>query len=379
MTKQRENKKSIEEIRKEMWKKRKPVQLREYFSTGSLVFDHLLNGGLRTGDGVLLLGKPQAGKTTFIFMMVASLIQKGKRVLYINTEGKSDYNYLKRAIGIDESIDPNSEEFLNIIETFDQHEQEETYELVMKYLTNKMVDVVFIDSVSAFSPSDYAYTAENPAFAKTTLLNNKVIPRIANICQANNILVVYTAQYRANLDNPYEQNIQGGTYVMKHGVPVILELKSVTSDIKGNVSPEIKKAERYAYISEIKVVKGQAGLVENKTASTLVILPNMTPFYDTASEILDVGGLIGLFEDKDGNPIDHRQRGATVKIHHYNGVALGNRNDAIEYLKKDSKLREELYEVVRQYIIRGNSITVTGVPKSFDEIDNNSEFDDDVL
>lgn len=378
--KEKQTKKSPEEIRKEAWKKRKPVMLREYLSTGSLVFDYLLNGGLRTGDGVVLLGKPQAGKTTFIFKMIESLIQKGKRVLYINTEGKSDYNYLKRAIGLDESIDPNSEEFLSIIETFDQHEQEETYDLVMKYIVNKMVDVVFIDSVSAFSPSDYAYTVENPAFAKTTLLNNKVIPRIANVCHANNILVVYTAQYRANLDNPYEQNIQGGTYVMKHGVPVILELKSVTSDIKGNVTPEIKKAERYAYISEVKVIKGQSGLVENKTASTLVVLPAMTPYYDTASEILEVGGQIGLFMDKDDNPIDHSQRGATTKIHHYNGIVLGNRNDAVEYLKRDHALRDELYEVVRQYIIRGNAITVTGIPSSFDEIEEpDIEFEDEVL
>ena len=370
--------KSPDQIRTEAHKKRYPVMKREYLSTGSLVFDRLLNGGFRTGDTVLLLGKPQAGKTTFIFMMIASMIESGKKVMYINTEGKSDYAYLLRAVGLPEDLDPNSDDFLNIVETFDQHEQEETYDLVMQYITRRMVDVVFIDSVSAFSPSDFAYTADNPAFAKTTLINNKVIPRIANVAQKHGLLVVYTAQYRANLDNPYEQNIQGGTYVMKHGVPVIIELSSVTCDIEGNVTPEIKRAERHAYMSTAKIIKGQAGLVENKTDSTLVLLPSMTPYYDTASEIVFIGELTGIFTDKDGVVIDGAKQGTANKIHYYNGEVLGNRKDAIRYVRDNDDLRKELYDIVRQSIIKGNAITVTGVPSSFDDVDD-IQFEDEEL
>ncbi len=94
----------------------------------SPALDIALGGGLREGSVVVMTGDPKSGKTTTALHFAAKCQLKGKRVIYVNTEGrlsKQNFDGIKNLqpdnILIIESTDDkvlSAEDFLNIIEYY---------------------------------------------------------------------------------------------------------------------------------------------------------------------------------------------------------------------------------------------------------------------
>lgn len=94
----------------------------------SPALDIALGGGLREGSVIVMTGDPKSGKTTTALHFASKCQAKGKRVIYVNTEGRlsrQNFDGIKglnpEAILIIESTDDrilSAEDFLNIIEYY---------------------------------------------------------------------------------------------------------------------------------------------------------------------------------------------------------------------------------------------------------------------
>lgn len=90
--------------------------------------DIALGGGLREGSVVVMTGDPKSGKTTSALHFARKCQSKGKKVIYVNTEGRLSKQNFEGIKGLDpdkiliiESTDDRiltAEDFLNIVEYY---------------------------------------------------------------------------------------------------------------------------------------------------------------------------------------------------------------------------------------------------------------------
>jgi recombination protein RecA len=114
----------------------------------SPALDIALGGGLREGSVIVMTGDPKSGKTTTALHFASKCQAKGKKVIYVNTEGRlsrQNFDGIKgldpEAILIIESTDDrvlSAEDFLNIIEY---------------YINNDHGCLIIADSLSNMVPS----------------------------------------------------------------------------------------------------------------------------------------------------------------------------------------------------------------------------------
>jgi len=115
----------------------------------SPALDIALGGGFREGSCIVMTGDPKSGKTTTALHFAVKCQNVGKKVIYVNTEGRLAVQNFEGIKGLDtdkilviESTDDrvlSAENFLNIIEY---------------YVNNDPACLIIIDSTSSMVPKD---------------------------------------------------------------------------------------------------------------------------------------------------------------------------------------------------------------------------------
>lgn len=112
--------------------------------------DIALGGGIREGQCVIMTGDPKTGKTTTALYFAAKAQAEGKKIYYLNTEGRLTKENFRGIKGLD--IDA-----INIIQSTDETPivSAETYLNILEKLIKEENDlVVIIDSTSNMVPQD---------------------------------------------------------------------------------------------------------------------------------------------------------------------------------------------------------------------------------
>lgn len=184
-------------------------------SSGVLFLDKFLEGGYDADVVTTIYGPSGAGKTNLCLLMAVSVAQKGKTVLFLDTEGGIAVERIKQ-------IAENFEEvlgrmmFLNPM-TFE--EQRVAFEQLRDLVTDA-VGLIVVDSISMLyrlelGKSDEVYEI-NSALGKQ-------IAFLVEMARRRKIPVLLTSQVYADFEQRDKVKIVGGD-LLKYGSKCLLEV-----------------------------------------------------------------------------------------------------------------------------------------------------------
>ncbi len=134
--------------------------INERISTGVKFLDKLLEGGYETDSITTIYGQAGSGKTNLAILAAVEMIKKGKKVIYVDTEGGFSVSRLKQ-------IMPEYESFLDKIIFIQPTKFEDQIIAVrkLKEMINQNVGLIIIDTITMLyrlqrSLKDDAYNRE---------------------------------------------------------------------------------------------------------------------------------------------------------------------------------------------------------------------------
>lgn len=223
-------------------------------STGIAELDRVLGGGVVAGSVVLIGGEPGVGKTTLLLQAMASIVERGKKVLYVSGE-ESPLQIKVRA----ERIGSVRKNILVLVEN--------CLENIMEEVRKLKPDVVVIDSVQAVASS---YSPSPPGtIAQVREVANRVIT-FSKKAGTSTFLVGHVTK---------EGSI-AGPKVLEHMVDTVLYFEGDMGHLYRIVRAS---KNRFGSTNEVGIFRmGDDGLREVENLSTLFIGNEKQPQPGTA-------------------------------------------------------------------------------------------------
>lgn len=190
-------------------------------SSGSLALDYIMSprlGGVRDGLMLQLWGPPSTGKTTIALGYAANVTAAKKKVIFLDAEKTFD-----PSLALAAGIDP---EYLHVL----RHSAEDAINILYSILKTGQVGAVIIDSISALQPmpkerdKKIDITREQIAYHASFVA--KWLPRVADICSSNNILLIVINQARNQLGQ-HMGGIKAGSggFTLEHYLAMSIRLQ----------------------------------------------------------------------------------------------------------------------------------------------------------
>ena len=161
-------------------------------SAGSYDLNKWLYGGYESDIISVLYGGPGAGKTNFCLMAAVSQAKKGKKVIYIDTEGGFSIDRIKQL------APDNFEEVLKnimLLKPTNFAEQKKAFEQLLGNLKDE-VSLIVIDGMTILYRLDFAAAREREE-GEIRKINSELVMQmrtLAEIARKRNIPVIVTNQ-----------------------------------------------------------------------------------------------------------------------------------------------------------------------------------------
>lgn len=222
----------------------------EKTSSGSAVFDSLLEGGYERDVLTTVYGPAGSGKTLSCLMGAIS-VAKNKKVIYVDTEGGFSPERLKQL----------TKDYVRVLDniyflkptTF--AEQKNNFEK-LKELVGEDIGLIIVDSISML------YRLEMKQDESIYDINRELAKQVAwltEIARKKNIPVLITNQVYANFEDSSKVNIVGGD-VLRYGSKCLIELQITPNNKRRAILRKHRSMSEKDIIFEIR----QEGLVESK-------------------------------------------------------------------------------------------------------------------
>ncbi len=187
-------------------------------STGTEILDALLEGGYENDAITTIYGPAGAGKTNLALLAAVSTALKGKKVVYIDTEGGFSAARLKQVV-------TNPKKVLNkimFLRPTNFEEQKKAF-AKLKGLKNKKIGLIIVDTIAML----YRLQRTNEDIKEVNRELGMQVGILNEICRKNKIPVVMTNQVYSEFATN-RINMVGGD-IIKYGSKCLLELHPLAS------------------------------------------------------------------------------------------------------------------------------------------------------
>ena len=235
-------------------------------SSGSLLIDKILGGGIGYGRISEIYGAESSGKTTLCLQFAAQCQKNGGRVAYVDVENALDVNYA-RHLGV------NTDDLI-----FTQPSSgEQALEIVDALAKSGEVNLIIVDSVAALTPqAELDGEMGDQNIGLLARLMSKAMRKLAGTLNEKNCAVIFINQIRMKINTGFmmgnPETTTGGN-ALKFYASQRIELKKTTSIksgdevigthvkvkcVKNKIAPPMKVCEATMIFGDGFSAKGEA-------------------------------------------------------------------------------------------------------------------------
>lgn len=191
-------------------------------STGSLMIDKILGGGIGYGRITEVYGVESSGKSTLCLQIAAECQKTGGRVAYIDVENALDVTYAKH-LGVD------TDEMIFAQPT----SGEQALEIVDALAKSGEINLIIIDSVAALTPqAELDGEMQDVTIGLLARLMSKACRKLTGTLGEKNCAVIFINQIREKINTGFsmgDPTTTTGGRALKFFASQRIELKKTTS------------------------------------------------------------------------------------------------------------------------------------------------------
>src|SRR3989338_1303868 len=122
------------------------IKRQEKISSGSYDLNKWLYGGYETDIITMIAGPPGSGKTNLVILASVSQAKKGKKVLFIDTEGGFSVDRVRQLVEENQEDDKILENII-LMKPTNFEEQKKDFEKLSKEIKSVNVGLIVVDSM----------------------------------------------------------------------------------------------------------------------------------------------------------------------------------------------------------------------------------------
>jgi DNA repair protein RadB len=190
-------------------------------TAGSAIIDKLLDGGYEAGVITTIYGPAGSGKTNLCMLCVKEIVEEGKTVIYIDTEGSFSVNRFMQVCKNYKKVLEN----VTIIRPVSFLEQKKALNELRK-IVNDQIGLIVVDTISTF----YRLEAGDGSIYEINRQFGAQLSALFELASKNNIPILVTSQvYSSMKGDDSEIRIVGGD-LLRHSSKCMIELKKENSN-----------------------------------------------------------------------------------------------------------------------------------------------------
>ncbi len=204
----------------------------EKISTGSFDLNKWLYGGYETDVVTMIAGPAGSGKTNFCILVACSQAKKGKKVIFVDTEGGFSVERVRQMV---ENEYESALKNIFLLSPSSFKEQQESFEQLMKQVKKEDVGVIIIDGMATLYRLELGEAVRSGDESKIRDINGRLAQQmkmLSEIVRKQNIPVIITNQVYSEFvsEEDFRQGVKKGTVLvggdlMKYWCKCIIELK----------------------------------------------------------------------------------------------------------------------------------------------------------